>query len=67
MHETPRWSAGTTCCAASREAAAYVPVERFALSPQCGFPSTAAGNLLTEDERWRKLELGVETARQVWG
>ncbi|HIO63904.1 MAG TPA: 5-methyltetrahydropteroyltriglutamate--homocysteine methyltransferase, partial [Dehalococcoidia bacterium] len=42
-------------------------VERLALSPQCGFASTEAGNLLTEDEQWRKLELVVETARKVWG
>ena len=49
------------------EASTYVPVERLALSPQCGFASTEAGNLLTEDEQWRKLELVVETARKVWG
>ncbi|MCH7607588.1 MAG: hypothetical protein IIC94_03330 [Chloroflexi bacterium] len=48
------------------EAAKYVPMERLALSPQCGFASTAAGNLLTEDEQWRKLELVVETAREAW-
>ena len=49
------------------EASRYVPVDRLALSPQCGFASTAAGNLLTEDDQWRKLELVVETAREVWG
>lgn len=49
------------------EAAKHVPMENLALSPQCGFASTAAGNLLTEDEQWRKLELVVETARKVWG
>jgi 5-methyltetrahydropteroyltriglutamate--homocysteine methyltransferase len=49
------------------EAARYVPLERLALSPQCGFASVAEGNLLTEDEQWRKLELIVETAREVWG
>ena len=49
------------------EASKFVPVERLALSPQCGFASTEAGNLLTEDEQWRKLELVVETARKVWG
>jgi 5-methyltetrahydropteroyltriglutamate--homocysteine methyltransferase len=48
------------------EASRYVPIENLALSPQCGFASTAAGNLLTEDEQWRKLELVVETARKVW-
>jgi 5-methyltetrahydropteroyltriglutamate--homocysteine methyltransferase len=49
------------------EAARYVPLDRLALSPQCGFASTSAGNLLTEEEQWRKLELVVETARKVWG
>ncbi len=49
------------------EASRYVPIENLALSPQCGFASTAAGNLLTEEEQWRKLELVVETARKVWG
>lgn len=49
------------------EASRYVPLERLALSPQCGFASTEAGNLLTEDQQWRKLELVVETARKVWG
>lgn len=49
------------------EASRYVPLENLALSPQCGFASTADGNLLTEDEQWRKLQLVVDTARQVWG
>jgi 5-methyltetrahydropteroyltriglutamate--homocysteine methyltransferase len=49
------------------EAAKYVPLERLALSPQCGFASTIGGNKLTEDDERRKLELVVETAREVWG
>jgi methionine synthase II (cobalamin-independent) len=49
------------------EAAKYVPMENLAISPQCGFASTALGNLLTWDEQQRKLELIVETARRVWG
>jgi 5-methyltetrahydropteroyltriglutamate--homocysteine methyltransferase len=49
------------------EAAAVVPLEQLAISPQCGFASVAAGNALTEDEQWRKLELVVKTARAVWG
>jgi 5-methyltetrahydropteroyltriglutamate--homocysteine methyltransferase len=49
------------------EAAQYVPLERLALSPQCGFASTAPGNQLTQDEQRRKLELVVDTARKVWG
>jgi 5-methyltetrahydropteroyltriglutamate--homocysteine methyltransferase len=49
------------------EAARYVPLENLALSPQCGFASVAAGNLLSIDDQWRKLELVVETARKVRG
>ncbi len=48
------------------EASRYVPLENLALSPQCGFASTREGNLLTEEEQWRKLELVVKTAREVW-
>jgi 5-methyltetrahydropteroyltriglutamate--homocysteine methyltransferase len=49
------------------EAARYVPLENLALSPQCGFASVAAGNLLTLGEQRRKLQLVAETARKVWG
>ena len=48
-------------------AARYLPIERLAISPQCGFASVARGNLLTEDEQWRKLGRVAETARVVWG
>ena len=48
------------------EASRYVPLENLALSPQCGFASTFEGNLLTEDDQWRKLQLVVDTARRVW-
>jgi len=48
------------------EAAQYVPLERLALSPQCGFASVAAGNAISYDDQRRKLELVVETARKVW-
>lgn len=49
------------------EAAQYVPYKQLALSPQCGFASVAEGNLLSQDDQRRKLELVVETARKVWG
>ena len=48
------------------EASAFVPLENLALSPQCGFASTAPGNLLSQDQQWRKLELVAEVARRVW-
>ena len=49
------------------EAARHVPLDQLAISPQCGFASVAAGNLLSEADQWRKLELTVETARAIWG
>lgn len=49
------------------EASKYLPLEQLALSPQCGFASGLAGNQLSEDEQWRKVDLLVETARRVWG
>lgn len=49
------------------EASKFVPMENPAISPQCGFASTAPGNQLTQDEQKRKLELVVETAKAVWG
>jgi 5-methyltetrahydropteroyltriglutamate--homocysteine methyltransferase len=48
------------------EASRYIPVDRLALSPQCGFASAMEGNLLTEDDQWKKLALVVDTARKVW-
>lgn len=49
------------------EAAKVVPLERLALSPQCGFASTMEGNSVTVDDEKKKLRLVVETAREVWG
>ena len=48
-------------------AAKYVPLERLALSPQCGFASTMEGNRLTPSDQWKKLARVAETARLVWG
>ena len=49
------------------EAAKIVPLEKLALSPQCGFASTIGGNRLSIDDEKRKLELIVATAQEVWG
>ncbi len=48
------------------EAAKYVPMDQLALSPQCGFASVLDGNLVTEEQQWRKLDLIVSTARKMW-
>jgi 5-methyltetrahydropteroyltriglutamate--homocysteine methyltransferase len=49
------------------EATQYVPLERLALSPQCGFASTLEGNWLTEEDQEAKLRLAVEVAQEIWG
>ncbi|MGE5215393.1 MAG: hypothetical protein ACM3SP_00160, partial [Chloroflexota bacterium] len=49
------------------EAAKFIPLEQLAVSPQCGFASDVVGNLISEEVQKRKLEVVVETARQVWG
>lgn len=48
------------------EASKYIPLERLSLSPQCGFASTEEGNLLTEEDQWKKLELVKRIAEEVW-
>jgi methionine synthase II (cobalamin-independent) len=45
----------------------YLPLDQLAISPQCGFASDVVGNLVSEEDQKRKLEVVVETARQVWG
>jgi 5-methyltetrahydropteroyltriglutamate--homocysteine methyltransferase len=48
-------------------ASVYIPLERLALSPQCGFASTIEGNLVTTADQEAKLRLVAEVAQQVWG
>jgi 5-methyltetrahydropteroyltriglutamate--homocysteine methyltransferase len=49
------------------EASRVVPLDRLALSPQCGFASTEAGNALSADDQAAKLKLVADVAREVWG
>lgn len=50
-----------------REASRILPLERLALSPQCGFSTSILGNALSREDQRRKLEVVAETARRVWG
>ncbi|MGH3061504.1 MAG: cobalamin-independent methionine synthase II family protein [Gaiellaceae bacterium] len=50
-----------------REAAGFAPLERLALSPQCGFATSVLGNALTIEDERAKLRTIVETAAEVWG
>jgi methionine synthase II (cobalamin-independent) len=48
-------------------AARFVPLDRLAVSCQCGFASTAGGNKITPQIQRQKLELVGRVARLVWG
>ena len=48
------------------QAAEFVPLERLALSPQCGFATSVIGNALTLDDERAKLRTIAETAAAVW-
>lgn len=49
-----------------QEAAAFVPMDRLCLSPQCGFSGNIGNTVMTADEQAAKLRLVVETARSLW-
>src|SRR5436190_3149980 len=49
------------------EATQYVPLERLAVSPQCGFASGEIARTMTLEEQEAKLRLVGEVARRIWG
>jgi 5-methyltetrahydropteroyltriglutamate--homocysteine methyltransferase len=63
----PELETETELKARIEEATRYVPLERLALSPQCGFASTLAGNRISHEVQKRKLELVGRVADSVWG
>jgi len=50
-----------------QQASTFIPLEKLAISPQCGFASTIEGNLVTPADQEAKLRLVAETAKDVWG
>jgi 5-methyltetrahydropteroyltriglutamate--homocysteine methyltransferase len=64
--KTPRMETSNEVEDRIREASRYVPLERLALSTQCGFASVAKGNDISAETQERKLRLVVEVARRVW-
>jgi 5-methyltetrahydropteroyltriglutamate--homocysteine methyltransferase len=50
----------------TEEATRYIDLDRLAISPQCGFASTVAGNPLTEVDERAKLARVVEAADAIW-
>jgi 5-methyltetrahydropteroyltriglutamate--homocysteine methyltransferase len=49
------------------EASRFVPLDRLALSPQCGFATSVEGNAISAEDERAKLATVAETAREVWG
>jgi methionine synthase II (cobalamin-independent) len=65
--KTPRRETVAELAARIREAARMVPLERLALSPQCGFATSVVGNAVSVDDERAKLKTIAETAAEVWG
>jgi 5-methyltetrahydropteroyltriglutamate--homocysteine methyltransferase len=65
--KTPRREAPEELEARIREASRFIPLERLALSPQCGFATSVIGNAITVEDEERKLRTIAETAERVWG
>jgi 5-methyltetrahydropteroyltriglutamate--homocysteine methyltransferase len=65
--KTPRQESPDDLTRRIREAVRFVPLERLAVSPQCGFATSVGGNAITLDDEKQKLRVMCETARAVWG
>jgi 5-methyltetrahydropteroyltriglutamate--homocysteine methyltransferase len=64
--KTPALESPETLKRRTDEAAQFIALDRLAVSPQCGFASSAAGNPLSEADEIAKLRLVVEAARAIW-
>jgi methionine synthase II (cobalamin-independent) len=64
--KSPRLESVAELRARVEEAARLVPLDRLALSPQCGFASTMEGNRITPAEQQAKLRRVAETANRIW-
>jgi len=49
------------------EASRFVPLERLAVSPQCGFATSVIGNSISVEDEEHKLRAIVETTERIWG
>ena len=49
------------------QASRYVPLNRLALSPQCGFATSVPGNRISENDQWAKIDLLTGLAHRLWG
>ncbi|MBI3362089.1 MAG: cobalamin-independent methionine synthase II family protein [Chloroflexi bacterium] len=65
--KSPRRETRTWLTKRIKEASQFVPLERLALGPQCGFATSILGNSLSVADEKRKLRVIAETAERVWG
>lgn len=64
--KTPRVETVEGLAARLFEASRYVPLDRLAISPQCGFATSVIGNAITVEDERRKLQVLTETAQSIW-
>ena len=64
--KTPRRETPDELARRIEDASALVPLERLALSPQCGFGTSVVGNALSPGDQWAKLRTIAGTAALVW-
>jgi 5-methyltetrahydropteroyltriglutamate--homocysteine methyltransferase len=65
--KSPRRETAEDLAARIHEAAEHIPLERLALSPQCGFSTSIRGNAVSVDDERAKLTTIARTAAAVWG
>lgn len=65
--KTPELEPADWLTAQFEAASKFVDMDQLGIAPQCGFASTEHGNVVTEDDQRRKLELVVNTAQRLWG
>ncbi len=64
--KTPRRESVAELAGRLEEASRVIPLERLALSPQCGFSTSVVGNRITVEDERHKLRVIAQTARAVW-
>ncbi len=65
--KTPRQESKEELVNRIHQASRFMPLERLAISPQCGFSSSTLGNRISIEDQKYKLRLIADTAHEVWG
>ena len=61
------WSRPTRSSAGSRRRPPSCPSSAWRSARSAASPRASSGNLISEDDQWRKLELVLSVAQDVWG